>query len=1769
MDSPGASPDLRKRLLQLPAAYGFQHERIKEMCVELRQILLQHATEDSRFLSLLFRNVEDRFELIPKGGSNHAGKPCVRKLGRGELTYRCLTCSLDDNCVLCKYCFNPDDHEGHNVFVKISNRDDGGICDCGDEESWTRPLHCLAGSGGGNEIDLPEGFANALLSTVRVALDFCIDVISTSHPGIQFFTRPQQFEQNARESEFYPGDLNGGGKYILSMWHDEKRSYNDCYSDVELSTGRPLSFARMLAHHLETHGRATLAISTSLEFLLHKKSLVKHFACSIRTMRDYFREEMADVCLRWILEVAQGRAIGVKRGVLADIVGRALLEDWNIGNPNIDRASSARTAFSSGLDERSSVFGSGNSLPTLTRFAQPAWAHALLDGSQVPVLRVEPQIVSPPPPPQPLYREESDVEVDGVGIRLSDVVAEEELSGPESVSLADPVESLTSPIWRVCGHPRTGSERVRYLIFFDIRLWRSLRTCLTDLYVAALITSPEHKARLGDIYADLYPQIAEMYVLIDREPEVNVICSLSTQLFTTASIATRLISTEDIFSRYLAALYSLFTKHQVGPPQSVRLGVHLALGTPMFRNRRLGQLFHELEFLLERNTRKEFVVASPRRMMQTADFLSLFQGLSPLKRQTEKHVEYENESWVYFFTTIPSILQLSHAVAEGVSHVPLSKSVRSINLVALSLGKWSKKLVERLRSDLKASKLVSLQYAGNLVTQELSVLTVHSDLVSLHHPVTAFLSCLVQYAPIPDVETLRMLLFGPDRSDFEKLLLFDPTMRTLAFLSEVYVGLWVRNGYTVRSQLHHYRESTLRDIAYSRDIFWTQVALIALDPTQVFMALLDRWDMMSWSTDPLFDDTQRIYMLEEFLHTLSYLLVDRVRLQGDDERTTKRNTFKQEIIQCLGFGPMSYGDLVSQIPDSMASDEAFDSALLECATFRPPKGLNDVGIYALKPELLAYFDSHYTHYSLARIEEAEKIFGEPSKTVHCPILLPLKGMWSDLGSFTRTLAFGRFVSDSLTALMSLECESAISSLLYLLLMAAQNDLTRPSSDGHCGHGICASFTDLLMLEDSGMSILQKLSQIFKNPALNSQQVRCHKLFSILHGLNSSITVPAIPAMADDHLEKKRKKGREMQKKVLQDFERQQQRFVQSHDAEFESEEEPGVVEDAWRYPANQCVMCRMPDVAESIFGIMTFSSGAQIHRRLSSSPMWTCEGMRGSISLDSEPPAETFDSNETYGPAYPQDCTRPSTLVGGCGHGIHYSCFVEFQRTARSRAVAQLARFSPENVVKQEFLCPLCRGLNNGFMPVLWTYNRLSASQFLGAASDNKLLFEPVRGDISRLRSASRQDLQPKFSEALDCIDRLDQSFSKNVHEVLLTQMLRIKDVRSNSSPKFHGLQPIFSALAETLSAREISLRGIAPSNAFGGIIVDQLPTKTTQLLRVFSKYVSTLTGYVYDGCVQIRRFQQISVDEWQLPWLKADSDPLQSLIELVMVTCPLQDVSPQTALRSCYALCLLQTLRAFDESFSNKIGSLFEGRQGPKESVRSELLKWVPHDPCVVYAVLQRYATIFLRQASLFIFSLCAVYDADDFICMQNVPEHDRLSLYLGLPPLDDFILSLSLDRSAFAVVSEGPPTPLTYPGVYRLLRLPDRLDSFFNISDQGFSGDPAVCLFCGTIVRTQHGGACNEHIMHCAKEYGIYLLPRRNVLLLLLNDARGIFVPAPYLDLHGEPDECMRRGRPHYLQPKRYDEMARQFWLQNEIFSYVLRKLDQNSDNGGWETL
>jgi len=91
--------------------------------------------------------------------------------------------------------------------------------------------------------------------------------------------------------------------------------------------------------------------------------------------------------------------------------------------------------------------------------------------------------------------------------------------------------------------------------------------------------------------------------------------------------------------------------------------------------------------------------------------------------------------------------------------------------------------------------------------------------------------------------------------------------------------------------------------------------------------------------------------------------------------------------------------------------------------------------------------------------------------------------------------------------------------------------------------------------------------------------------------------------------------------------------------------------------------------------------------------------------------------------------------------------------------------------------------------------------------------------------------------------------------------------------------------------------------------------------------------------------------------------------------------------------------------------------------------------------------------------------------------------------------------------------------------------------------------------------------HMRECGGEIAVYFLVKR-CMLLFLHAGSGSYTQPPYLDVHGEFDYMMRRGRRQYLHEQRFDDL-RKTWLNHGIPTLVARKLDGIIDSGGWDTL
>ncbi|OWZ21313.1 hypothetical protein PHMEG_0004147 [Phytophthora megakarya] len=116
----------------------------------------------------------------------------------------------------------------------------------------------------------------------------------------------------------------------------------------------------------------------------------------------------------------------------------------------------------------------------------------------------------------------------------------------------------------------------------------------------------------------------------------------------------------------------------------------------------------------------------------------------------------------------------------------------------------------------------------------------------------------------------------------------------------------------------------------------------------------------------------------------------------------------------------------------------------------------------------------------------------------------------------------------------------------------------------------------------------------------------------------------------------------------------------------------------------------------------------------------------------------------------------------------------------------------------------------------------------------------------------------------------------------------------------------------------------------------------------------------------------------------------------------------------------------------------------------------------------------------------------------------------------------------------------------------------------------DPGLCLICGeflccgdsccTRAFMPHGppvGECTRHAAECGGGVGIVLLLEQ-CRIAVIGGSMSAYFPSIYVDIHGEEDIGLQRGRPLRLDMGRYRYLE-SLWLNHRIFTEVSRQRNQ----------
>ncbi|CAI2174520.1 3024_t:CDS:10 [Funneliformis geosporum] len=1379
-----------------PVTFGYrltesaQREILKRLFSELWR-----SNEDYR--SLFFPNGFgeglDAYKLslaLGEGSSEYSqtqkGKACGHVFKKGEGVYRCRNCALDETCVFCSRCFHATNHDGHDVSFSV-NSGSGGCCDCGDPEAWKRPIQCTyhtlnyssPDSGEFEKIQyeetLPHDLINPIHNTISTVLDFMLDTLSASPEEMTPPLNEADVRKEANRAALYIRDhvniVNEEKLFAVVLWNDEHHSFHEVIDQVIDATGCSQAEAKAMAKRVDSYGRDIVKISEDIPLLRSIANTISSIglAVTIRSARDTFREGMCGLFIDWLKDLAGG-IIGSDSSLLRDIICEELCKEWNKPRcANIDMKLKIRFAGDT-QNGRVKEFNGDY-----------------------------------------------------------DVLMEE-----HSSDAIEPMDEDESIIYRGTSFLMQKVEdfkkklRLDKLLILDLRLWKEARAGLRELYIGTLITNTEYKKIMGIRFARNYVKLAKAFLTPDREPEHSIVL-FSVQLFTVPTISTILVTKYKFLTTIFTILHTFFTSNTVGEDlDSIDPNAKIDCDSDAFKNRRYFHVFQDLRYIISNDAVKNAVPKNTHYLQQYLNLIALFQGMNPNIRATHQHVEYENDSWINAFNVTLQIAKSCRQFSDcytcntrtlcitihkmdetGDDHedslyhssVWVTSTPGSYGPFAKS-AKFSVEDKDNNLSSLREPEFHDVIFPANpyYLSFRIVKFKVSSQPVSFHHPLNWFLAELLENVNLLDDEMLKQHGFGSFQSMMmgfdvenneelgdvaqrvrEKILgVFDYPLRVLVLLVQIRAGLWVRNGFGIRGQCHHYREISLRENTYDEDTFLLQTAFILLDPNIVLVTILDRFDLVEWfngvTNHEVYDNSQLTFIAEELLTLLITCVSERANAAG----FTMEQKIRREIIHGLCIGPIAYSELTKRIPERLAQNPIFDEILTRLTNYKAPDSLTDHGSYELHDEYFDEVDPYFVHYSRNNREEAEEALKNRLKkrdaTDSTPLLMPkltpiTSGPYVKLGNILHARLLNQIIYYSLWHVKTdekIKSDTLVEEALHLIMLALldeNNDITREckrkgkqkanetsiSSDidipGFIYYAVSDRFQEIdnNAMKSQGTSLLDLLLQLSCDQSFKEFHHKlefiinkfeqfesdCAKLTINRHRekLRIDLQSKGTEETKLSDYERKKQAAKERQKKIMEQFAKAQQSFIEKHEELYDEnegmeedldlptgEEQSGtdslkMMENNWSYPSGTCIVCQEETNASSLYGMLGLIQPSSLLRHTPFNDkdyIFEADDLPESLDFkyDRSIPfgvaSSVYVNARPLSKGFPSKSCRQGLYASTCGHLMHVKCFDTYFASLEQRHSLQLARNHPEDVKRKEFMCPLCKSLGNILLPIIW-----------------------------------------------------------------------------------------------------------------------------------------------------------------------------------------------------------------------------------------------------------------------------------------------------------------------------------------------------------------------------------------------------------------------------------------------------------------------------------
>jgi E3 ubiquitin-protein ligase UBR1 len=935
-----------------------------------------------------------------------------------------------------------------------------------------------------------------------------------------------------------------------------------------------------------------------------------------------------------------------------------------------------------------------------------------------------------------------------------------------------------------------------------------------------------------------------------------------------------------------------------------------------------------------------------------------------------------------------------------------------------------------------------------------------------------------------------------------------------------------------------------------------------LGPANFVLVVMDRWNIVddpphtAFKLTRFIDPKGVITDLEDFLLFLIYVSTDTDRpMQKHIEECTRH-----EIIQILAIKPMMYVEIAKRLSDRITQTVEVSKIVKSVANFRGPTETAP-GTYSLKPELVSQVNPYWRHYSRNERKEVfdkllkktfetrsdksitfDQWFYLPSKPELPQEPLPFWNLNGILRSpvlvYVLQIALGHcmlmedddvFFDEGMIKSEIPRSDQLLDIVLHLAILALRSDpdafiRNSLSVDGFrvdpnsCPTQFSRNYSlyqNLWYIEISDLAVYKpyksRIQYIIRHIRETFDEERQHQ-----HDKQTARRKPVAVQVAAVPPADKAAAAAARQKQVMAEFARKQAAFAANMSFGTEDDGDADMDEGDDRddeLTNSPCIVCQENVTAAHPGGMLAMFQPSRIIREtLMESSSFAQQSLEIPANLDCATRKLSYarnmndhSCNSQILDSHPAPNMKFGCHLSVCGHYMHETCMEEYSDHTRTRHSHQLNRNQPENILRYEYMCPLCKSVSNFILPIDFTATPVGTK---GSFKVNNEHGRPLTL-LEHVRSMSAEGLKhindstkiwqnhtdgghvkawfsdfnpPRSVRDTRETDMRGTSNMVDRYRHLLRQL--VEQSTSLAKPHKKAWYVPEDVVGYTISVLEIAQRGLARAPGQATVAEQLLDSSRRVVKKMFDEMKLELDGVYgkpYQAGLRVAIFARFLPD-----WYRASSlptslllrDPLSIVIECAAIA---PDVLHPVIIMAYYAelaralICVsilvrkhLNLWKEWDiatDPFEYDVGPFAEQAKArfanfaetaigmfrnatPYNDVEY-VLKSIPD--ALLSKLLYMYTLPFVRRATIIFYSVHGCYPVQqpEAIITEGC-EYDRLGSLLALPDP-----RITLADKANGI--EGPmvlrwlsqwaaggrqTTPLEFPGTYELKFLPKYLD-------------------------------------------------------------------------------------------------------------------------------